>query len=136
MAMPLPKIDTELAHTLQTTGFVCPLCAQPLDLGISLHAWEVMACNNAFGHPWNTMLPRGLVFGRVCPSQVPETPYIEAIPKYMHIGGLPAYGYTPMHSRCFRMARHAWVQQNQEACDHERWTHPAQTLCPDCRKRM
>jgi hypothetical protein len=125
---------TQLAPPdIQTTGFVCPICTEPLSLEITPQQWETMASNNAFGWPWNTMLPRGLVFGRVIRTGA-TVPQVEPIPRFMHIDGFLAYGYTPMHSRCFRAARHAWVQQMQANCAHENVTY--HRVCPECRQRQ
>ena len=106
----LPLSDPEA----QTDGFVCPICAQPLDLEIPQHVWQTMGNNNAFGHLWNHMLPRGLVFGQYLPLS-DGTFVIEPVPKYIHVDAVQQL-YTPMHSRCFRDKRHAWVQMQQAAC--------------------
>ena len=120
------------APTAQTTGFVCPICDQPLGLELPHEHWEIMASNNAFGHLWNTMLPLGLVFGRF--RQRSATQFeIEPIPKYIHLDEVQRF-YTPMHSRCYRAKRQEWVQQQQAQCEHERWTY--QAWCPDCRLRQ
>ena len=117
----------------QTEGFVCPICAQPLDLVISEKNWTVMGQNASFGHLWNTMLPRGFVFGRLVPmadgSVMPEP-----VPKYIPVCEVQG-SYTPMHSRCLRDARHAWVQRQQATCGHER-VQPWSRVCPECRLRL
>lgn len=118
----------------QTTGFVCPICREALDLEISLHAWEVAGSNNRFGHLYHhTLLPRGLVFGRF---QVftDGTFLIEPMPNYLPVSQVQA-SYTPMHSRCYKAKRQEWVAINQASCTHEVRSLGA-SICPDCRKRL
>jgi hypothetical protein len=131
----MPYTAPSIDPTWQTTEFVCPLCQQPLALEIPLRGWEIMANNAGFGHLWNSMLPRGLVFGQVRPSAC-DVPQVEAVPKYIRVEDLHAYGYVPMHSRCFRAGRQAWVGAMQADCTHERATELWRQRCPDCRARV
>ena len=131
----MPYTAPTIDPTWQTTGFVCPLCQQPLDLEITLQQWTGMANAASYGHLWNTMLPRGLVFGQVRPSAC-AVPQVEAIPTYICVEDVHAFQYVPMHSRCFRAGRHAWVQAQQADCTHARATEFWRQRCPDCRARI
>jgi hypothetical protein len=115
--------------------FICPLCTQPLGFTLTPEQWEIMGNNNAFGHLWNDMLPRGFVFGRYIPMDQGAF-HIEPIPRYLHVDMVHAYHYVPMHSRCYRAKRHEWVAAQQAACDHARATEFWRSRCPDCRKQL
>jgi hypothetical protein len=47
----------------QADTLSCPICTQPLGFTLSEERWAIMGHNNHFGHLYNDMVPRGLVFG-------------------------------------------------------------------------
>ena len=120
----------------QTEGALCVRCATTRsNLEISHQRWETMGSKNAFGHLWNHMLPRGLVFARAV-HHGDALVLIEPIPRYIHIASVQGV-YTPTHSRCYRTARTAWVQQQQASCQHAPMRgRPWMRQCPDCRARL